>query len=124
MDLKITFEDGSESLAHYGVKGMKWHKHLKRNFGYQDFVDAGNQAQSSDEFYNILGERLYESTAEPYVDSAIDSIKETKRRYDEYMNWEKNLTDAERDEIRKKNREKKRAEKKAARERIEHLLGL
>lgn len=24
MELKLTFEDGSEGLAHYGVKGMKW----------------------------------------------------------------------------------------------------
>ncbi len=26
---KFTFEDGSEAFAHYGVKGMKWGKHLK-----------------------------------------------------------------------------------------------
>ena len=26
---KFTFEDGSEAFAHYGVKGMKWNKHLK-----------------------------------------------------------------------------------------------
>lgn len=25
---KFTFEDGSEAFAHYGVKGMKWNKHL------------------------------------------------------------------------------------------------
>ena len=24
MDYKFTFEDGSEALAHHGVKGMKW----------------------------------------------------------------------------------------------------
>lgn len=24
MDLKFTFQDGSEAIAHYGVKGMKW----------------------------------------------------------------------------------------------------
>lgn len=29
MDYKFTFEDGSEAFAHYGVKGMKWGKHLK-----------------------------------------------------------------------------------------------
>ena len=28
MELKLTFEDGSEGLTHYGVKGMKWGKHL------------------------------------------------------------------------------------------------
>jgi hypothetical protein len=26
MDYKFTFEDGSEAIAHYGVKGMKWGK--------------------------------------------------------------------------------------------------
>lgn len=26
---KFTFEDGSEAFAHYGVKGMKWDKHVK-----------------------------------------------------------------------------------------------
>lgn len=26
MDYKFTFEDGSEALMHYGVKGMKWGK--------------------------------------------------------------------------------------------------
>lgn len=30
MDYRITFEDGSDAyLMHYGVKGMKWRKHLK-----------------------------------------------------------------------------------------------
>ena len=24
MDYKFTFQDGSEALMHYGVKGMKW----------------------------------------------------------------------------------------------------
>ena len=28
MELKLTFEDGSKGLAHYGVKGMKWGKHI------------------------------------------------------------------------------------------------
>ena len=28
MDLKLTFDDGSEGLAHYGRKGMKWGKHI------------------------------------------------------------------------------------------------
>ena len=26
---KFTFEDGSEAIAHYGVKGMKWKQHVK-----------------------------------------------------------------------------------------------
>lgn len=31
MDYKVTFEDGSSAyLTHYGVKGMKWRKHLKK----------------------------------------------------------------------------------------------
>ena len=28
---KFTFEDGSEAFAHYGVKGMKWHQHVKNS---------------------------------------------------------------------------------------------
>ena len=28
---KVTFEDGSEYLAHYGVKGMRWGQHLFGN---------------------------------------------------------------------------------------------
>ena len=29
MDYKFTFEDGSEAIMHYGVKGMKW-RHRKQ----------------------------------------------------------------------------------------------
>lgn len=29
MELKFTFEDGSEALMHYGVKGMRWKKGRK-----------------------------------------------------------------------------------------------
>ena len=39
MQLKFTFEDGSEALAHYGVKGMKWGKHLK--LGVPDISGGG-----------------------------------------------------------------------------------
>lgn len=36
-EFKFTFEDGSESIVHYGVKGMKWGQHL---FG-KDFDVTG-----------------------------------------------------------------------------------
>ena len=29
MDYKVTFQDGSEALAHHGVKGMKWGRRKK-----------------------------------------------------------------------------------------------
>lgn len=32
MDYLITFDDGSEALMHYGVKGMKWRKHKAKDF--------------------------------------------------------------------------------------------
>lgn len=32
---KFTFEDGSEAIMHYGVKGMKWRKHKVQEEGYQ-----------------------------------------------------------------------------------------
>ena len=40
MDYKFTFEDGSEAIAHYGVKGMKWGKR-KSNWHGTDFTVTG-----------------------------------------------------------------------------------
>lgn len=40
---KFTFEDGSEALAHYGVKGMKWGEHL---FGSYDIAGELNKART------------------------------------------------------------------------------
>ena len=41
---KLTLDDGSEALMHYGVKGMKWGEHL---FGDYDVVGELNKAKNS-----------------------------------------------------------------------------
>ena len=53
MDFKFTFEDGSEALAHYGVKGMKWGKHLKLNL--PDISGGGGgMIQDEDKQHEVL----------------------------------------------------------------------
>lgn len=49
MEVKFTFEDGSEAIAHYGVKGMKWKKHLKA-------TDPEYLAQLGLDVQNLLGQ--------------------------------------------------------------------
>ena len=45
MAVKLTFQDGSEAICHYGVKGMKWHQTLKSAVDY-----ANETSVNRDEF--------------------------------------------------------------------------
>lgn len=42
-DTLVTMDDGSQTLVHYGVKGMKWHKHIMAGK-----TDAENEKLASD----------------------------------------------------------------------------
>lgn len=121
MEYKFTFEDGSESIMHYGVKGMKWHKHLKGSL-YDEVLDSGQRSGSAEEFAGNLAGKVYDSTAKPYVDSAAAKANDTIKKYNRIMERERNLTDSERQALREKARAEKKARKKAEKEKLERLL--
>lgn len=68
MDYKFTFEDGTEALAHYGVKGMKWGKHLK---GQLNMAGGGGGALSDDTTKELM-EGKFDNDA---IDALHDSAK-------------------------------------------------
>lgn len=117
MEYKFTFEDGSESFMHYGVKGMKWRQHLKRSL-YDEVLDSGQKSGSAGEFAGSLAGKAYDATAKPYVDGAEAKIRDTLKKYNQAIERERNLTPSERQALR----EKARAEKRAEKEKLEKML--
>lgn len=55
MDYRVTFEDGSEALAHYGIKGMKWgvwNEETKARYG-----ESKSVAKSRKRYEKALAQR-------------------------------------------------------------------
>ena len=121
MEYKFTFEDGSESFLHYGVKGMKWRQHLKRSL-YDEVLDSGRKSESAGEFAGSLAGKAYDATAKPYVEGAEAKIRDTLKKYNQAIEKERNLTPSERQALREKARAEKRARKKAEKEKLEKML--
>ncbi len=121
MDYKFTFEDGSEALVHYGVKGMQWHKHLEGSI-YDEVLDSARKSENAEEFAGDLAGKVYGSTAKPYVDSAAAKANDTIKKYNRIMERERNLTPSERQALREKARAEKKARKKAEKEKLEKML--
>ena len=51
-------KDESYALKHYGVKGMKWHKHLRKKIGFDDydrFTKYGDAFEARRNKYNSWG---------------------------------------------------------------------
>lgn len=68
-DILFTMEDGSQFLAHYGVKGMKWHQHImagkmdaenEENYGVASGVAADTEGSDDplDRAQNAIAKRM------------------------------------------------------------------
>lgn len=87
MDFKFTFEDGSEAIAHYGVKGMKWRQH---------------KAQQEEDYKNESEVNAMEFTGD------AEGLKRAQRRTDNF--YGKNGKLARVNEARRRRRSAERLE--------------
>lgn len=143
MQCKFTFEDGSEAIAHHGVKGMKWgvrNAETLAKYAREGGVGGGGGVpDEQDDLY----EKLVEIANDPsnqnmrdknsaLIDWTVDELKNT----DQYKTGEKavndlmtavdrtkenyersnQLTESEKDELRAKAKEENAEKKRKRRE--------
>lgn len=73
MDYKFTFEDGSEAIAHYGVKGMKWGRR-KSKWRDTDFTVTEQGGGTTE----VPGWLISNNPVNTVTDTVTDMVKRSK----------------------------------------------
>ena len=75
------FEDDSEHLKHYGVKGMKWHQHLKaRAIDTSSLKNMGGSSSFDKAVQSGLS-MLWNATIGPVVERGRKQVEDTWTKY-------------------------------------------
>ena len=86
MYYKFTFEDGSEAFAHYGVKGMKWDKHvMAQDPAYLESL--GMAVPGGAEFNPMNALQNIGQTVSDGVKAVGDGVKAANDTITKFRNW-------------------------------------